>query len=109
MLLTYLKHSFRLLARNPFFALINIAGLSVGFAVFFVLWQHSQSELASDQHWKDSERIARVTLYWEWSDDGQTWESEQYGLAGSSVAGALASGIPPDRELYSITFAKRIW
>ena len=38
MLLNYLKLAVRLLLRNPFFTFINIAGLSVGFAVFFILW-----------------------------------------------------------------------
>ena len=94
MILTYLKHSFRLLARNPFFALINIAGLSIGFAVFFVMWQHSQSELASDQQWMNSERIARVALRWEWTEDGQTWEHVTFGRAGSTVASTLADDIP---------------
>jgi len=49
MLLNYIKLSIRLLARRPFFTFINISGLSVGFAVFFILWQHSTYELKSDQ------------------------------------------------------------
>jgi putative ABC transport system permease protein len=60
MLLSYLKLSLRLLARNPFFTFINVVGLSVGFAVFFVLWQYSQSELRSDQFHKDHNRIYRL-------------------------------------------------
>jgi len=64
MLLNYFKLSLRLLARNPFFTFINVAGLSVGFAAFFILWQHASSELNSDQYHKDSERIGRICLYW---------------------------------------------
>lgn len=60
MLLNYLKLSLRLLARNPFFTFINVAGLSVGFAVFFVLWQHSTYELKSDQFHKDHNRIYKA-------------------------------------------------
>lgn len=60
MLLNYLKLSFRLMARNPFFTFINVAGLSVAFAAFCILWQYSQSELTSDQQWKDADRIVRV-------------------------------------------------
>jgi putative ABC transport system permease protein len=60
MLLNYLKLTFRLLQRNPFFTLINVTGLSVGFAVFFVLWHHAEYELNSDQFHKDHERIFRV-------------------------------------------------
>ena len=60
MLLNYLKLSLRLLARNPFFTGINVAGLSVGFAVFFILWQYATSELQTDKMWKDSDRIVRL-------------------------------------------------
>lgn len=64
MLLNYFKLSLRLLARNPFFTFINVVGLSVGFASFFILWQHSSSELQSDQHHQDFDRIGRLGVYW---------------------------------------------
>lgn len=57
----YLKIALRLLIRNPFFAGINILGLSVGFAVFIILWQYSVSELRSDTFHKDHERTYRLT------------------------------------------------
>src|SRR5688572_23218875 len=60
MILKYLNHSWRLLVRNPFFTLINLVSLSVGFAVFIVLWPYAQSELKSDQFHPDSDRIIRV-------------------------------------------------
>ena len=62
MLFNYLKLSLRLLARNPFFTFINVAGLSVGFAVFFILWQYATSELQTDKMWKDSDRIVRLVF-----------------------------------------------
>jgi putative ABC transport system permease protein len=61
-LLSYLKLSLRLLVRNPFFTTINVLGLSVGFAVFLVLWQYSQEQLNTDRQWKDWDRIARITF-----------------------------------------------
>src|SRR5690349_19519368 len=78
MTLNYLKLSFRQMARNPFFTLINVVGLSVGFAVFFVLWQYSASELNSDRQWKDWDRIALLGFNWQWTDDGQTWDSRLF-------------------------------
>src|SRR5687768_308639 len=60
MIFNYLKLAFRLLIRNPFFTLINVLGLSVGFAVFIILWQYSQNELRSDRFHKNYERIARL-------------------------------------------------
>ena len=68
MLSKYLKLSFRLMARNPFFTFINVAGLSVGLAVFLVLWQYSQNELKSDQFHKDFERISRLCYFWNFAD-----------------------------------------
>jgi len=74
MLLNYLKLSLRLLARNPFFTFINVAGLSIGFAVFFILWPFTQSELQSDQFIKDYERIARPISDFRWTDNGgESW------------------------------------
>ena len=61
MLFNYLKLAIRLLIRNPFFAFINVLGLSVGFAAFIVLWPYAQSELDTDQFLKDAERIGRLS------------------------------------------------
>ena len=44
MLLNYIKLSFRLMSRNPFFTFIKVSGLAVGLAMFFILWQYTQSE-----------------------------------------------------------------
>jgi hypothetical protein len=79
MLFKYVKLSFRLLIRNPFFTLINIVCLSVGFAMFFILWQHSQNELHSHQFHKDYSRIVRQGVRWNWTDDGSNWQQANYG------------------------------
>lgn len=60
MLLSYFRLAIRLLIRKPFFSFINVLGLSVGFSMFYVLWQHSAVELASDQFRKDHQRIYRL-------------------------------------------------
>ena len=80
MLTSYLKLSLRLLARNPFFTFINVAGLSIGFAVFFILWQYSQNELKSDQQWKDWERIVRIGFVWSWTDNGTDYDQSTFGF-----------------------------
>ncbi len=74
MLLNYLKLSLRLLIRNPFFTLINILGLSISFAVFFVLWQHATYELQSDRFHKDYERIYRAYCDFRFSE-GEYWNN----------------------------------
>jgi putative ABC transport system permease protein len=73
MLLNYVKLSIRLLVRSPFFTLINISGLSVGFAVFFILWQHSTYELKSDQFHKDYDRIYRAYCDF-YFGEGNNWD-----------------------------------
>ena len=73
MLLNYLKFSLRLLKRTPFFTFINVTGLSVGFATFLLLYPYTAYELKSDQYHKDSERIARLSGDFKWTDDNQNW------------------------------------
>ena len=48
------------MARSPFFTFINVAGLSIGFAVFFILWPFTQSELDSEHFIKDRKKIFRT-------------------------------------------------
>ncbi|MGC3945754.1 MAG: ABC transporter permease [Chryseolinea sp.] len=69
MLLNYLKLALRLMARKPFFTFINIAGLSVAFASFLVLWQYSSSELSCDRHHTDHDNIARLIIRIESQDE----------------------------------------
>jgi putative ABC transport system permease protein len=73
MILTYLKLAFRLLYRNPFFSTINLLGLAVGFASFFGLWGYAVTELKSDQHHRDFEKIFRLATDWNWTDDHVNW------------------------------------
>ncbi len=63
MLFNYLKLAIRLLIRNPFFTLINVLGLSVGFAAFIILWPYAQSELNTDQFHKNADRIGRLSKH----------------------------------------------
>lgn len=77
MLLNYLKLSLRLLARNPFFTFINVAGLSVGFVVFIVLWQHATYELNSDQFHSDHKKIYRSYCDF-FFEQGDVWDHYVY-------------------------------
>ena len=97
MLLNYLKLSLRLLARNPFFTFINVAGLSIGFAVFFVLWQYSTSELQTDKMWKDSDRVVRLLFSFE--GQGTEFVSSRYPPA---AAGIMAESLPELSEYVRI-------
>lgn len=64
MIQNLLKISFRLLWRDRFFTLLNVAGLAVGMtaAVFMFLW--AKDELSFDQAHSKSDRIYRVLTNW---------------------------------------------
>ena len=62
-----------MLIQSPFSTFINVAGLSVGFATFLLLYPYTAYELKSDQYHKDSERIARLSGDFKWTDDNQNW------------------------------------
>jgi putative ABC transport system permease protein len=87
MLLNYFKLAIRLLIRNPFFTLINVIGLSIGYTVFFILWQYSENELRSDQFHKDFERIYRLT----WLDKAAIGQ----GTIGESVITGTTAALLP--------------
>jgi len=95
MLLNYLKLSFRLLTRNPFFAGINVIGLAVGFTSFYVLWQYSTSELKSDQYHRDAERIARIGIQWQWLEQRtNSWGHLIFGFSKTSLSPAVKEDFP---------------
>ncbi len=102
MLLNYFKLAVRLLIRNPFFTLLNIVCLSVGFAVFFILWQHSQNELHSDQFHKDYERIVRAAIIWNRTDDGTNWEQTKYGSTVARSSGRMMEDLGDFEEAVEV-------
>jgi hypothetical protein len=86
---SYLKLSFRLLLRNPFFTFINVLGLSIGFAVFFILWQYSQNELKSDQFHKDYDQIYKLGEIQRWTDNGTIWQESIMGVSAYGLSGLI--------------------
>lgn len=69
MILNLIKTSFRLLWRDRFYTLLNIAGLSLGMAaaVFMFLW--AGDELTFDQMHPNGERIYQVLTNWKFGED----------------------------------------
>src|SRR5688572_25191588 len=95
MLLNYLRLSFRLVTRNPFFASINVIGLAVGFTSFYVLWQYSTSELKSDQYHKDADRIARIGIKWQWLEQTtSSWGHLIFGFSKTALSPAVKEDFP---------------
>src|ERR1700743_3748182 len=54
------KTILRQFRKYPAFSLINLGGLSIGIAASFLLLIYSHRELATDRHFRDAGRIARI-------------------------------------------------
>jgi len=56
-----LSHTLRGFRKYPAFSLINLGGLSIGIAASFILLIYSRRELGCDRHFRDADRIARIS------------------------------------------------
>ena len=100
MLVNYIKLSIRLMARNPFFTFIKVSGLAVGLAMFFILWQYTQSELRSDQQWKDADQIYRFGRIGKWTDDKTKWDESYFA---TNVPSLVDQIVPQYPEIIEVT------
>lgn len=57
---SYLKSTFRKLVKDQLYTLINVIGLSTGFAMFLIIALYTDRELSTDKHHQDHDRIFRV-------------------------------------------------
>ena len=62
MLKNYFKTAWRNLMKHKTFSFINIAGLSIGIAVCFIIMMYVQNELSFDLFNKNADRIVRVVF-----------------------------------------------
>ncbi len=60
MIINYIKIAFRNIARNKGYTFINVAGLSVGLAVCFLIILFVRAELSVDRFHENSDRIYRI-------------------------------------------------
>jgi len=60
MIINYIKIAFRNIARNKGYTFINVAGLSVGLTVCFLIILFVRAELSVDRFHENSERIYRI-------------------------------------------------
>ncbi|PKP17707.1 MAG: hypothetical protein CVU06_12865, partial [Bacteroidetes bacterium HGW-Bacteroidetes-22] len=62
---SYLKTTWRNLTRNKFYAIINIAGLSIGILTAIFLLLFVQDELTYDKHNEKYKRIYRLESHFD--------------------------------------------
>jgi putative ABC transport system permease protein len=112
MLLTYLRLSFRLLVRNPFFSLLNIVGLATGFAAFLILWPYAQAELNTDKFHQDYDQIARLGTNLKWTDDNKHWDewdaADSFTGGGATVKNMFSEVTDLTRLVQQGNFRKRV-
>lgn len=89
MLKNYIKVALRNIKRNKLYASLNILGLAVGLASFFVIYLFIQNELAYDQFHSEKDSIYRVLQV----DQRDTGEEMVGGLT-SALAPVAADQIP---------------
>src|SRR5688572_9186158 len=106
MIVSYLKLSLRLLARNPLSTFINVVGLSIGFAVFFILWQYSQAELKSDHFHTDFERIVRFGLTYHFKESNSETKDGTLAINDPALTRDVAQAFG-EVESYTRIFAQK--
>lgn len=104
MLKNYLKVALRNIRKNKLYASLNILGLGVGLASFFVIYLFLQNERSYDTFHSKADRIYRVLV--QQTDGGQVQEAAGLNAA---LAPAAAERIP-EIEAYSRieTYGKQV-
>lgn len=62
MIRNYFKTAWRNLKKHKAFSIINIAGLSIGISICFIIMMYVQNELSFDRFNKNADRIVRVVF-----------------------------------------------
>ena len=92
MIRNYIKTAWRNLAKNKFYSLINIAGLTVGLAIGIMILLWVQDELSFDSYHKNTPNIYRLELF------GGTGASRQIWTLGVAPIGPLSKQALPQIE-----------
>ncbi len=89
MLRNYLKIAFRNLKKHKGYAMINVAGLAIGLAAFWLIALYVADELSYDRYNENADRLVRVVQY-------ANWEGNSLKLAPTSApfAPALKAAFP---------------
>ncbi len=89
----YIKITFRNLQKNKVFSLINISGLTIGLAAFWLIALFVADELSFDRYHQNADRIYRVVQH-------ANWDGGKFDLTGTSApfAPALKNDFPEIEE-----------
>jgi putative ABC transport system permease protein len=66
MLQNYFKTAWRNITRNKLYAVINIAGIAIGLAAFWLIALYVGDELSYDRSFTNADRIYRIAQHANW-------------------------------------------
>ena len=99
MLKNYFKISFRSLWRHKGFAALNIAGLAVGMAAFFLIFQYVRFEYSYDDHIPKRDRVYRLVT----DIQTQSGDVQHNWIASSPMAINLKREYPEIEDVVRLT------
>ncbi|MEZ5196751.1 MAG: ABC transporter permease [Bacteroidales bacterium] len=90
MIINYFKTAVRNILRHKFYSIINVLGLSIGLAVFLLIYFYVQYEFTFDKHFPQADQIYRITtdMFWENGDVQHT------AVSTNAIAPALQKDYP---------------
>jgi putative ABC transport system permease protein len=97
MIINYLVIAWRNILKNKTYSFINIAGLGIGLAAFWLIVMYIADELSYDQYHENANRVYRIVQY-------ASWEDNSLKLAPTSApfAPALKAAFPEIEETVRI-------
>ena len=101
MLRNYLKIALRNLRRQPFYASLNVLGLSLGIASVLLILLYVADELSYDRFYPQADRIFRIATL-----DSTLAEKSEMALTADAVAGAVEREFP---DVKAATRLRRAW
>jgi putative ABC transport system permease protein len=85
----YLRIALRNIARNRISSFINVAGLAIGIASCLLIFLYVQNELSYDRHFKNHDRIFRITTLINLQS-----QTDHFALSAPGLAPALKEDYP---------------
>ena len=99
MLLHKIKIALRVMVRQRFFSILNIAGLTFGSASVLLIYLYVQDELKFDKFHENSENIFRVNMTNIWIQG-----NDVFGSTGPGVARALKNDVENIEEVVRLHY-----
>ncbi len=97
MILSYFTVAFRNLLRHKLFSVINIGGLAIGLAAFWMIALYIGNELSYDRYHANADRIFRIAQHAQW--DGGTFHGA---ITPDPYAAAMKTDFPEIEETVRI-------